>query len=147
MNIKWNWGTKITIAIILFVSMILGFVYTATQNPIILVEKDYYPKGLQYQSQIDKIKNAAPYKSGLVFKQDKGQFFLKIPETSPDSGTITFYRPNEEKALDIVEPVPANKSIDVTFPKEHFKMGFYILKILWWQNGKGYFIEKKVFLT
>ncbi len=46
MKIKWNWGTKITIAIILFVSMILGFVYTATQNPIILVEKDYYPKGL-----------------------------------------------------------------------------------------------------
>ncbi len=83
----------------------------------------------------------------MVFKQNKGQLFLKIPKTAPDSGTITFYRPNEEKALDIVEPVSANKSIDVTFPKERFKMGFYVLKILWWQNGKGYFIEKKVFLT
>ncbi len=147
MKIKWNWGTKITIAIILFVSMILGFVYTATQNPIILVEKDYYPKGLDYQSHINRIKNAVPFKEGMILKQDKEQLFLIIPKTAPDSGTITFYRPNEEKMRDIVEPVSAKKSIDVTFPKERFKMGFYILKILWWQNGKGYFIEKKVFLT
>jgi len=147
MKIKWNWGTKITIAIILFVSMILGFVYTATQNRIILVEKDYYPKGLVYQSRIDEIKNAASFRDSLVFKQSKGRLFLKIPNTSPDSGNITFYRPNEEKALDIVQPVSTNAPIDVVFPKKHFKMGFYILKISWWQNGKGYYIEKKVFLT
>ena len=147
MKIKWNWGTKITIAIILFVSMILGFVYTATQNRIILVEKDYYPKGLDYQAHINKIKNATVYKAAMKFKQDKEQLILIIPKTTPDSGTITFYRPNEEKSFDIVEPISAEKSIDVAFPKHRFKMGFYILKILWWQDGKGYFIEKKIFLT
>lgn len=147
MKIKWNWGTKITIAITLFVSMILGFVYVATQNRIILVEKDYYPKGLVYQSRIDDIKNAVPFKDSMVFKQSKGQLFLIIPNTSPDSGNITFYRANEEKVLDIVQPLSAKVPIDVAFPKEHFKMGFYVLKISWWQNGKGYYIEKKVFLT
>ena len=147
MKIKWNWGTKIAIAIILFVSMILGFVYVATQNPIILVEKDYYPKGLEYQSRINDIKNAAPFKDSMVLKQSKGQLFLKIPNTSPDSGNITFYRPNEEKGLDIVQPLSAKTPINVTFSKKHFKMGFYILKISWWQNGIGYFIEKKIFLT
>ncbi len=147
MKMKWNWGTKITIAIILFISMILGFVYVATQNRIILVEKDYYPKGLVYQTRIDAIKNAYHFKNDMTFKQNKGQLFLKIPNTAPDSGTITFYRPNEEKVLDIVEPVKVNVPIDVVFPKEHFKMGFYVLKIMWWQKGKSYYIEKKVFLT
>jgi len=147
MNIKWNWGTKITIAIILFVSMILGFVYVATQNPIILVEKDYYPKGLDYQTRINEIKNAVPFKDSMVFKQSKGELFLTIPNTSPDSGSVTFYRPNEEKVLDIVKTVSVKKPINIVFTKKHFKMGFYILKISWWQKGKGYYIEKKVFLT
>ncbi len=147
MKIHWNWGTKITIAIILFMSMIFGFVYVATQNPIILVEKDYYPKGIRYQKRIDQIKNAAPYNDLLKFKQENGQLYLKIPETSPDSGNVTFYRPNEEKVLDIVYPFPKNKPIEVVFPKKHFKAGFYILKIIWWENGKGFYIEKKIYLT
>ena len=147
MKIQWNWGTKITIAIILFMSMIIGFVYVATQNPIILVEKDYYPKGIQYQKRIEQIKNAASFNKLFEFKQDDGRLYLKIPETSPDSGSVTFYRPNEEKILDIVYPFPRHKPIDVVFPKQHFKAGFYILKISWWENGKGFYIEKKIFLT
>jgi len=147
MHIKWHWGTKITIGIILFVSFILGMVYMTTQNPIILVEKDYYPKGLKYQDKIDQIKNAVLYKSIMKLEQVKSQIKLQIPNTSPDSGTVVFYRPNEEKDLDFVHTFSTHTPIDVLFPKKHFKLGVYILKISWWQNGIGYFIEKKLFLT
>jgi len=147
MHIKWHWGTKITIVIILFVSFMLGMVYMTTQNPIILVEKDYYPKGLRYQDKIDHIKNAIPFKSNMKLEQTKDEIVLQIPNASPDSGTVVFYRPNEEKVLDYVHTFSPHTPIELLFPKKNFKLGVYVLKISWWQNGKGYFIEKKIFLV
>ena len=60
-KIKWNWGTKLVIAIILFMGFIFVLVYLSTQNTIDLVERDYYPKGLKYQNRIEEIKNASMY--------------------------------------------------------------------------------------
>jgi len=39
MKIKWNWGTGITLFIIIFMSFTLWKVYRATQHPVMLVEK------------------------------------------------------------------------------------------------------------
>ena len=122
-------------------------VYMTTQNPIILVEKDYYPKGLRYQNKIDHIKNALPFKSNMKLEQTKDEIVLLIPNASPDSGSIVFYRPNEEKVLDYVHKFSPHTTIELLFPKKNFKLGVYVLKISWWQNGKGYFIEKKIFLV
>ena len=57
MNIHLNWGNKLLIAIVIFMSFIFVLVYLSAQNQIDLVEKDYYPKGLKYQDRIDEIEN------------------------------------------------------------------------------------------
>jgi len=147
MKIEWNWGTKITIAIILFMSFIIGLVIMTTKNSIILVEKDYYPKGLVYQNKIDMVKNAYPYREEMVLKQKDNNIFLSIPKASPDSGNVVFYRPNQEKVLDFIYPFEPQTSIDLTFPKDKFNQGIYIFKISWWENDKGYYIEKKIFIN
>lgn len=58
MRIKWNWGTGILIGIIAFMAFIIGLVYFSVQQNFDLVERDYYPKALEYQQQIDKEENA-----------------------------------------------------------------------------------------
>ena len=52
MRIKWNWGTGILIGIIAFMAFIIGLVYFSVQQNFDLVERDYYPKALEYQQQI-----------------------------------------------------------------------------------------------
>jgi hypothetical protein len=147
MKIKWNWGTKLTIAIILFMGFILTLVYLTTKNNIILVEKDYYPKGLAYQQRINSMRNAEPFRSKMELKQQANQILLKIPGAYPDSGSITFYRPNQEKRLDKVIPFEQGKEIEKHFDKSSFLKGIYVLKMEWWEKGKSYYIEEKIFIN
>jgi hypothetical protein len=147
MKIKWNWGTKLTIAIILFMSFIFTLVYLSTQNSIILVEKDYYPKGLVYQKRINSIKNAKAYHQKLEVRQARDRLTVKIPGSSPDSGNITFYRPDQEKINDLVIAFERNKPISVSVSKNKLKKGIYVLKLSWWQKSKEHYIEEKIFIN
>ncbi len=147
MKIKWNWGTKLTIAIIIFMSFIFTLVYLSTQNQIFLVEKDYYPKGLAYQKRIESIKKGHPFRKNMKIRQDAGNLYLKISETSPDSGSVILYRPNQNKEQDMEIPFGKDSVISMRFDKKKLKKGIYILKITWYQDGEEYFIEEKTFIN
>ncbi len=147
MKIKWNWGTKLTIAIILFMSFILALVYLTTKNSIILVEKDYYPQGLKYQQRIEKIKNARKFRDSLKIKIDKRNVKLMISGVKPDSGNVVFYRPDQEKEEDRVFNFDSGKQIKYSYPLKYFRKGIYVLKITWWDEWKGYYLEEKIFIN
>lgn len=55
MKIKFNWGTGIVIAMVLFMTFILTFVYKSLtpQYTHDLVSEDYYKDELLYQKEID----------------------------------------------------------------------------------------------
>ncbi len=144
-NIKWNWGTKLLIAIILFMSFIFALVYLSTQNSINLVEKDYYPKGLKYQARIDDIKRAIPLKERFGITQTDELIILTIPEINPDSGSIVFFRPSDQQ-LDITSKIEPDSTGRIYFPHGDFKRGIYIYKIRWYENGNGFYIEDKFFI-
>ena len=144
-NLKWNWGTKLLIAIILFMSLIFFLVYLSTKQKLNLVEKDYYPKGLKYQSRIDAIKNAAPFKNQIKVIQTGDYIILTLPETKPDSGTIVLFRPSNV-SLDInsdIKPDSLNKKY---FSSKKFKKGLYKYKIEWFENGTVYYLEDKFYV-
>jgi hypothetical protein len=137
---KWNWGTKLLIAIILFMGLIFYLVYLSTKQDLNLVEKDYYPKGLKYQTRINEIKNAVPFKDQIQIIQTDDDIILTLPDINPDSGTIVLFRPSNER-LDInsdINPVTLHK---MYFPYKKFKKGLYKYKIEWFENGKGYYLE------
>ncbi|RLD32646.1 MAG: hypothetical protein DRJ02_01830 [Bacteroidetes bacterium] len=144
-KIKWNWGTKLLIAIILFMSFIFVLVYLSTQNSINLVEKDYYPKGLKYQTRIDDIKRAAELKDQFNITQTDELIILTIPEINPDSGSIVFFRPSDQQ-LDMTSEIEPDSSGRIYFPYRNFKRGIYIYKIHWYENGNGFYIEDKFFI-
>ena len=144
MKIKWNWGTGITIAIILFMSLILYFVYLTTQNPIQLVEKDYYPKGLVYQQRIEQIKNARKYESDFYVLETEKEVVIHLPAINPDTGNLQIFRPSD-KALDIVSEINPDTSGLMHFPSEKFRKGKYIIKVFWKENDTGYYLEKNFY--
>lgn len=141
-KIEWNWGTKLVIAIIIFMSFIFMMVYLSVQNPIDLVEKDYYPKGLKYQTRIDEIQMAESIQDQFVITQANGLIILAMPEINPDSGSIVFFRPSNH-LLDFESNIQADSTNQMYFPLNEFKTGLYTLKVHWYENAAGYYVEKK----
>jgi len=138
---KWNWGTKLLIAIILFMGFILGLVFMSTRHEISLVEKDYYPKGLKYQQRINEIKNAMPYISDFIFSQSPEEVVISMPKINPDTGTIVFFRPSGNQ-FDRTYQITPDSTFLMHIPLTEFTRGKYIVKVFWRDFEKGYYIEK-----
>lgn len=146
MKIKWNWGTKLLIAMIFFMGLLVVLVILSTRQGIMLVEKDYYPKGLKYQERLDEISNADPLSSQVRVLQDKDNVVISLPEIVPDTGSIVFYRPSNNE-LDRIFFLKNEEMSVASFPKSSFVRGQYIIKLFWVQEGKGYYIEKPFYFN
>jgi hypothetical protein len=143
MKINWNWGTKLFIAIILFMSLIIGFVIVSFNNDVSLVEKDYYPKGQEYQQRLNEIKNASLKRDFFITEQTNEGIILKLPELHSDTASIYFFRPSDTK-LDRVFDISSNDTTFI-FNKTGFKRGKYLLKVYWNSDNVGYYFERDFF--
>lgn len=141
MNIPWNWGTKLLIAIIIFMSFIFVLVYLSAKNQIDLVEKDYYPKGLKYQDRIDEIQNAEAYKDSFLIEKINNQVVVSYTVLQADTGSIYFFRPSDN-TLDMVYTFQPDTTGKMYIGAEQFKKGKYLVKVFWKESGKGFYIEK-----
>jgi len=145
-KIKWNWGTKLVIAIVIFMSFIFVLVYKSVKNDIMLVEKDYYPKGLKYQDRIDEIENAKPFAQLLKIYPESENIVVVFPEIHPDTGTIYFFRPSDNN-LDHIHQIIPDSNFTMSFPKSKFRKGKYLVKIFWKEEDVAYYIEKPYFFN
>ena len=149
MKINWNWGTGIFVAIILFMTFIIVLVFQTTRQNYDLVERDYYPKALEYQQQIDKEHNATLLADKVTIQNAGDHIVVKFQSVfnpSDISGSIIFYRPSDKKQ-DIIFAIEPDSAGNQKFPVTNFKAGKYILKIDYEVNGKSYFQEEPVYIN
>jgi hypothetical protein len=140
---KWNWGTKIFIAILLFMALIIGFVIASFQHTVNLVEKDYYPKGQIYQTRLDEIKNAVPYRDSFIIEKDESNIILTLPEINADTASITFFRPSGTK-FDRIYDISSGNTV-YKFANSKFIRGKYKIKIYWKSKGTANYFERDFF--
>ncbi len=140
MKIKWNWGTKLALWIILFMGFILVFVFLSVRNSIMLVEKNYYPKGLKFQTRIDERYNSFHLKDDFRVSRENDQVVLYCPPIRPDSGTVVFYRHNDN-LLDQHYTIGPDTASKMHFNAGKFRKGRYLVKVHWFENEKGYYVE------
>ncbi len=148
MKIHWNWGTKLFIATGMFMVFLIGFFYLMMRESNDLVERDYYPKALEYQNRIDETRNAGLLDEQIRVEND-GDFirFTFQPFFLSDSlkGNIVFYRPSEA-AKDITIPVEPDSSRQQVFPVKNLLKGKYTVKIEYTYSGKNYYQEAALFV-
>lgn len=142
-----SWGHKITGVIIVFVGMIMFMVVKAMrQDDIHLVSKDYYKKEIEYQNEINKLKNVQNLKEAFAFQYiNKHQAFkIKFPKDIK-KGQVMFFRPANARK-DFTVPVETGTDGVQLIPIGNRKLdkGFWRVKIDWQDAQKKYYVEKRI---
>ena len=144
---KWNWGTKLVIAMALFMAMVIVFVVLMMKEDINLVEKDYYPKGQSFQEQIIKQKNADTISVPIQIERKGDSIILCFPEYFESNkivGTVHLYHRSEENNDRLVQLSEVNGCFPISISG---LKGRYITKIDWVYNDTPYYIEKNLDLN
>ncbi|HRG37666.1 MAG TPA: FixH family protein [Bacteroidia bacterium] len=139
---SFNWGVKITVLYLGFVSLIVVMVSMAMHQKIDLVSKDYYEQELNFQEKINKSNRANELKEPLTWDVKQGSLHLKFPQQFQGqkiNGTIFFFRPSDA-ALDKIIPLAADTLL-LNIPTSQLKKGLYKMQINWKAAEEEYYNE------
>jgi hypothetical protein len=132
-----NWGKSIIVVYVIFVVGMVYLVYRSSQQTIDLVDKNYYQKEIQFQTEINASNNAN--KKGFVpeIQKIEGADFLVLPTESGSNlkGTAEFYCPSNSK-FDVLMNLPVSKLAKWNLPEKYIHMSSYQVKINW-SNSKN----------
>lgn len=143
-----GWGTRITIGISIYVVGIISFVIFSTTQQINLVTKEYYPKGIDYETKIQKIKNAYHLEQKVAIANTNNFVEILFPEKMIDNikGEIILYRTSDYE-LDKKYEIITDKSGKQLINTSALKNGRYIVKIDWKAQDINYYMEQGIFIS
>ena len=140
---KFNWGTGITIAIVLFMGYILLMVYKATSTEQHLQAENYYAQEIDYQTKIDALRLGDKFAKSVKLIQTANRTEIQLPKDfQTDNRLVNLHllRPNDS-ALDLTFSVPINKPI---IESQKIVKGAYKATISWIYKDKDYAIESDI---
>lgn len=147
--IKIGWGTGIFITIVLFVAGMGFLVVLSSRQKFSMVEEGYYPKGIEYQKQIDKLELTRALMEQPSAEQKNDSVVIKFPKDFSGktlTGTVHFYRPSDDVG-DQTYNIKLNDSLRQTFPVSGLLMGRYVIKLEWKAEAKDYYAEVPLFIN
>ena len=143
---KFNWGTGIFIFIIIFVSGIGSLIYISFQHDINLVYKDYYPREIDHQRMIEKVRNTKQLDGRIAVTCVNNIVEVGFPEIfrfDKIEGEIQLYRPSDFNK-DEVFIINLSDSGTQKISTNGLQKGRYIVKIEWAYNETDYYFEKPI---
>lgn len=146
MKIKFNWGTGIFVFIILFLLANAFVIYKSFQQKYDLVDKEYYPQGLEYQKQIDRFANANAFSSDIQIVPSGSDLLITYPtelKNKKINGKVIFFRPSDEEA-DFSDSIRFDTSMVQRISADKMLKGKYIAKFFWVMDEKEYAYESTV---
>ena len=150
MKEKFNWGSGITIAIVVFVLATLSTVSYLISLEFYLVSEDHYEDGVQYQETIDGIQRAKNLDASVLILFDEPTVSIKItfPQaliTDSLSGNITFYRPNDPEK-DRRYKLQLDENGRQSIPVSDFEDGRWKMTLEWKSDSLTYIDQKNIFI-
>jgi len=139
------WPGGIIVAMVLFCSFMIGFTIFSTQNRNELVDTDYYAKELRYQEVITQKENLHQLEEEVVLRQEKGELLFSLPAVlqRADSGSVDFYRPNDQKR-DFEISWADFAEAGFRIGNERLGTGRWVVTLKAYQAGTGYFSEHRI---
>jgi len=148
-KIQFNWGTGIFTFIVLFLIANGVVIYKSFQQKYDLVEKEYYPEGLEYQKQIDRFANANALSAKIAIENSGDNLIITYPKEFKNkavTGKVIFFRPSDEKA-DFSDSIKFDTAMIQHVQVQKMMKGKYIAKFLWIMDSKEFAQECAVRLN
>ena len=144
-----SWGWKIFIVFTAFVGFILFMVFSAVNQEFYLVSDNYYEKEIQYQGEIDMIRNARALKDQVKIMYDPNvqniTFIFPEEHKTAVSGNIYFFRPSDS-AADQVFTIDADDTGTQSISVKSLRKGLWQVKVNWTFGATGYQEKKNITL-
>jgi|JI6StandDraft_1071083.scaffolds.fasta_scaffold770879_1 nitrogen fixation protein FixH len=127
-------------AMILFMSYL---VFQCTQNPSVMVSKNYYEQELKYQDIIDASANADFHKDSLTMNKQNGEVIFQIPNSinrDMKSASLQLYNRADDKKdrkIELTKNEQGLYSVNTT----EWGQGNYQLKLSIQTDTKQYYKE------
>lgn len=147
---KFTWGhaavlIPVTIVVV-FTSVLIRSM--ADDKKTELVTDDYYAKEIQFQDQLDRVKQALAFKTDFTWTKQGDFWVLGLKgdfKYSDVKGVVTVFRPSDA-SLDFDIPIQLNEESIQLIPASKFKKGKYQIQVKWTIDGKECYLEKNVFV-
>ncbi|MEO6541126.1 MAG: FixH family protein [Ferruginibacter sp.] len=142
-----NWGTKILIVYVVFISGILLMVFRSSSQKTDLVTTDYYAKELKYQEKIDEMNRVSALSAPVAYVIKDNSVIIQFPKDFAGKllvGEAVLYCPSDEKK-DIEKKFSLrDEPLQLMLPAAN--KGLYELHLSWQDGGVSYYFEKKIFI-
>ena len=147
---KFTWGhaaiaIPVTIVVVFTTVLILSM---ADKRKTELVSEDYYAREIQFQDQLDRVKNALELKTDFTWEKVDGFWVLGLKgdfDPQEVNGVVTMYRPSDS-TLDFDIPIALEVNSTQKIDGSLFQSGKYQVQVKWTVNGKDCYLEKNVFI-
>jgi nitrogen fixation protein FixH len=143
-----NWGVKIIISFAVF-GILMGVLITISFNQEInLVAEDYYKQEIEYEGQMEKIRNSASLsqRPELNYNSEKKILDLIFPIELAGNfieGEIHFFRPSDYK-MDRKVKVVLDEGGRQAFDLSGLEKGLWEAKFTWVSDSEAYYEEKTI---
>ena len=144
---RFNWGTGIVVAMIVFMSFIVTLVVIMSGSGDGLEESGYYEKGNRHDEKLEAMQNAAKLGAALEIKWLQTARSVSIDfgtGNAPDSGNVLLKRPSDLR-LDFDQSLrPGMDSQVVSW--EGRQSGLWNVECSWHQQGRRYFKAQQLLI-
>lgn len=140
---KFNWGTGILIAIIVFMAITVSTVIYLMNQKVDLVTDNYYAKEIKYQQQIDMMNRTNEMGEAVTINSEEEFVKIIFPKSLIEkklTGTVQFYRPSDS-GKDFTLPLVLDSSSQQLVPSKILQKGYWKVIVNWNQDSLDYVKE------
>ncbi|MBK6612261.1 MAG: FixH family protein [Sphingobacteriales bacterium] len=140
-----NWGYRIILVYILFISGVFTAIYVAFNQEIDLVSTDYYAQELKFQNVIDGKNNLASLPTPVKIVENETAFELQLPNEFTGKnikGEAWFYYPTNAK-LDKKFDLAALSNNTISINRQQIAKGNGIIKLQFVADDVPYYYEQQ----
>ncbi|HEY5918567.1 MAG TPA: FixH family protein, partial [Chryseolinea sp.] len=139
-------GKSIVLAFVLFAIFIGVLVTVCVRQDISLVTREYYKEDLDYQSQMDRERNAEQLiEKPKIDIVDNQSLRVAFDFSQFDAGKVVLYSPSDISEDKTFELEATNSPFQI-FSLGSLKKGNYRIKMTWSASGKEFYFEKSIFI-
>jgi len=140
-----NWGKSIVLAFVLFAGFIGTLVVVCLRQDIPLVATNYYEQELQYQQQLERMKNTEALVEKPEIQVVDGAVEVRYSQMKEISkAELELFRPSDSR-LDRKFAIDPKGSL-TRFELTNLPGGMYKARMRWTQDGQEHYLEKTVYL-